>query len=451
MMLLDHLRQADPQRTALADPQAERIYGQMVDAAQDLRRQLRHLGGLRLFIIHGDVSETVLALAALDGIAGALVLASPMLDAETAQELARRAEADAILTDRPDLAGGLPLAARAADLAALPGLARGMPAEGSDWVLTTSGTTGRPKLVAHALDSLTRTTRRDQIRGRGQVWGLLYDHTRFAGLQVVLQALLSGATLAVAPADMALDHRLAFLAARGVTHLSATPTLWRKILMTPAATALSLRQITLGGEVSDDAVLSALARQWPQARISHIFASTEAGVGFSVTDGRAGFPESFLHDPPLGIGLRVEDGRLLVRNDRVASQYLGGDGKLARDGWVDTGDLVRIQHGRVLFLGRGNGVINVGGDKVHPEEIESVILTHPDVAMVQVYAKRNPIMGALVAADIQPRPGLADRGALRDELKAWLAARLDRHKVPAFIRIVDSFETNAAGKLKRGG
>ena len=450
MILIDQLRLADPQQLALADPQQSLTYDALIRDAEALRGKLQGLRGIRLFVNMPDALDAVVALAALDGVAQALVLSSPTLDAATVAELAAQAGVDAILSPREDLDSSLPVFRHAADLAALVPAHAGH--EGaSDWILTTSGTTGRPKLVAHRLAGLTRTTRRDQTIGRGQVWGLLYDYTRFAGLQVLLQALLSGATLAAPQTDLPLDERIGFLAGLGVTHMSATPTLWRKILMTPGTETMPLRQITLGGEIVDDAILSALARRWPQARISHIFASTEAGVGFSVTDGRAGFPVGFLETPPQGIALQIRDDRLFVRNDSVAERYLGSDDLIACDGWVDTGDLTRIEDGRVLFLGRGNGVINVGGDKVHPEEVEAVILGHPDVSMAQVYAKKNPIVGALVAADIQPRDGISDPVALRNELKSWLAERLERHKVPAFIRIVDAFETNAAGKLKRGG
>lgn len=450
MILLDHFRLAEPGALALVDAGRQISFSGLIEAACALRPGLAHLRGARLLLNLSDPLEAVTALAALDGIAAALVLTSPTLDPDTVAALAAGAGVCAILSDRTDLTGPLPVLHRAADLARLaqdPGPASAV----SDWVLTTSGTTGRPKLVAHRLDGLTRTTGRDQTRGRGQVWGLLYDYTRFAGLQVVLQSLLSGAALVAPAAGLPLEERMAALASAGVSHLSATPTLWRKLLMTPGSAGLPLRQITLGGEIADDAILSALARHWPQARIRHIFASTEAGVGFSVADGRAGFPVAFLTDPPLGIGLALHEGRLLIRNDSVDSHYLGGEGEIARDGWVDTGDLVAVDGDRVRFLGRGNGVINVGGDKVHPEEVEAVILGHPDVGMVQVYAKKNPIMGALVAADIQLRPGAEAHAGLRDELKSWLAARLERHKVPAFIRIVDTFETNAAGKLKRGG
>ncbi|MBK5932734.1 acyl-CoA synthetase (AMP-forming)/AMP-acid ligase II [Rhodovulum imhoffii] len=443
MTLLDHIGGMRPDNVALVGGWGRQDYGDLAARAGALRERLSPTG-LRVFLNLSDLSEALVALAALDGIVDAVVLSSPSLDEATLCTLAG-VSADAIITDRTDLHGSdLPVLRDPAELAGL----RSAPETCSTrWIMTTSGTTGRPKLVEHSLESLSRTTRKDRARGTGQVWGLLYDYTRFAGLQVVLQSLLSGARLVVPEADSPLDDRLALLSAEGCTHLSATPTLWRKILMSRAVDGLALRQVTLGGEIADDAVLRALARSFPEARISHIFASTEAGVGFSVTDGKAGFPESYLTDPPQGISLKVEDGRLFVHNDRVGPAYVGG-GDIACDGWVDTGDLVARRGGRIVFLGRGSGVINVGGDKVVPEEVETVLLTHPEVHMARVYAKTNPIMGALVAADVHPEPG-SDPTQLRASLRDWCAARLDRHKVPAVFRMVDQFRTNAAGKIER--
>jgi acyl-CoA synthetase (AMP-forming)/AMP-acid ligase II len=448
MNFLDLLRSADPQSLAVRTEDARMSFGELVGQAERLRKVLNRRQGLRLFINTSNIWSAVISLAALDGIAEAFVLSSPELDPTAVKVLFARSECDAILSDREDLAPELPVIRDAADLQNI--LIGPRPLAGfTHWVMTTSGTTGQPKLVKHELYSLIRTTKRDQARGRDHVWGLLYDYTRFAGLQVLLQSVLSGATLVVPSTSGGLVGRIDFLADEGVTHLSATPTFWRKVLMAPGAARLPLRQITLGGEIADDAILSALTHFYPQARIRHIFASTEAGVGFSVTDGLAGFPTDFLKCPPNGVELRIENNHLLIRNEHVAPHYLGDGKQLARDGWVNTGDEVRIAADRVMFLGRSSGVINVGGDKVYPEEVEAAILAHPAVAMAHVYAKKNPIVGALIASDIIPNSNVEDPATLIHELKRWLAGRLERHKVPVSLRIVDKFETNSAGKIKR--
>lgn len=440
MTLLARLRALEVDRLALVCRDNALSFGSLVAASEALAPLMT---GRRLFLNLTDPVEAIVLLAAADGRAASVVLASPALDAATLADLFTSAGADLVISDRTDI-GHLPVLRDCFGLVPADG-----PALKTRWIMTTSGTTGCPKLVVHGLDSLTRTTRGDPARGAGQVWGLLYDYTRFAGMQVVLQSLLSGATLVVPPAELPLAQRLAVLSDARATHVSATPTLWRKILMTEGHADLALHQVTLGGEIADDTVLSALARAYPDARISHIFASTEAGVGFSVTDRRAGFPAAFLSAPPKGIGLKIEKGRLHVRNDLVGADYVGTQGALAQDGWIDTGDLVVQQGDRVLFRGRVSGVINVGGDKVHPEEVERAVLSHPLVRLVRVYAKFNPITGALVAADIVPSPDAGDPASLRADLKSYLSQRLERHMVPAFIRIVADFDINAAGKLQR--
>jgi acyl-coenzyme A synthetase/AMP-(fatty) acid ligase len=317
-------------------------------------------------------------------------------------------------------------------------------------VLPTSGTTGTPKLVSHSLESLTRTTRVDIQRAADCRWGLLYDYARFAGLQVVLQALLPGATL-IAPSPAAsLAKQVTALARGGCTHLSATPTLWRKILMTEGNEQLKLRQITLGGEIVEERVLRALRHRFPQARITHIYASTEAGVGFSVSDGHEGFPANYLAESPAGIELRVRNGKLFVRNSSVQPRYVGTVDQFADDqGFVDTGDLVTLRGDRYVFLGRETGVINVGGNKVHPEEVEQVLMSHPEVWQARVSSKKNPITGSLVVAEIVTGNDVQDPTALRISITDLCHARLARHKVPALIRIVKELPCSATGKLAR--
>ena len=153
------------------------------------------------------------------------------------------------------------------------------------WVLATSGTTGVPKLIEHTTESLTRSCKTDTTRGHEFTWGLIYDPFRFAGLQVLLQALSSGSKLIVCNSTESLSEQASILGANDATALSATLTYWRKLLMVKDLQLDSLRQITLGGEPADQSVLNALKHRFPKTRIAHIYASTEVGVGFSVTDG----------------------------------------------------------------------------------------------------------------------------------------------------------------------
>jgi acyl-coenzyme A synthetase/AMP-(fatty) acid ligase len=308
------------------------------------------------------------------------------------------------------------------------------------WVLYTSGTTGTPKPIAHTLASLSRTVVRDGADVSSMVWGLLYDPNRMAGIQVVLQSVLSGARLVAPRLTDPLGQRIAALVAGGVNALSATPTLWRRILQLPNSADLALRQITLGGEIADQPVLDALRHRYPAARIVHVFASTETGAAFSVKDGRAGFPVSYLGDPPRGIALDIRDGILHVHSP--------GASAAGPDGFASTGDIVEIVDDRVLFRGRASGVVNVGGANVWPEEVEELLRSHPAVADAVVTATPNPLAGNLLVARVVAAPD-AERAGLGKLLRAFVREHAPSTHVPATVKVVDELETSATGKVVR--
>jgi acyl-coenzyme A synthetase/AMP-(fatty) acid ligase len=322
----------------------------------------------------------------------------------------------------------------------------------------TSGTTGTPKLVVHTLHSLGGSLPTQPPSGKPSIWSTFYDIRRYGGLQIYLRAVLSGSPLVLSSPGESTVEFLARAAAAAVTHISGTPSHWRRALMSGEAARLKPQYVRLSGEVADQAVLDHLRAVYPQARIAHAFASTEAGVAFDVNDGLAGFPTAFIDDPSGDIELKVVDHTLRIRSRRNAARYLGAAPGLlmSDDGYVDTGDMVELEDGRYYFRGRVGGVINVGGLKVYPEEVESVLNADPRVRMSLVRARRNPITGAVVVADVvlaNPASSAASdtpdlvKNDLLDACRRTLAA----HKVPAMLRFVPSLEFTAAGKLVRPG
>lgn len=309
------------------------------------------------------------------------------------------------------------------------------------WRLFTSGTTGAPKPVEHTLASLTRTVRLPRSRDQSQRrWGLLYEPTRMAGLQVVVQSLTSADVLLDATSQGALVNRLRWLAEHRVDALSATPTVWRQLLQSGHAGDLQLSQVTLGGEIADQRILDALRSTFPGARVTHVFASTETGAAFAVKDGREGFPRSYLDEAPGGIRLEVRDGILFVHAPDVS-----GAGP---DGFVGTGDLVEVSTDRVRFRGRASGLVNVGGVMVSPEQVEAVLRTHPDVSDAVVTARRNAFSGEILVADVVPAAAV-DTRRLPATLRAMVAGRLSSVHVPASIKVVPAMSTTTTGKAGR--
>jgi acyl-coenzyme A synthetase/AMP-(fatty) acid ligase len=325
----------------------------------------------------------------------------------------------------------------------------------TEWVLLTSGTTGPPKLVVHTLATLTAPMARSGL-GANSIWSTFYDIRRYGGLQILLRALLGGGSMVLSNHREGVAEFLTRAAAHRITYISGTPSHWRRALMTAAARRIAPRYVRLSGEIADQGILDQLRATYREAQIAHAFASTEAGVAFEVGDELAGFPASHVTDDRPGVELRVAGGSLRIRSGRTALGYLDGRVRPLADpeGFVDTTDMVERQGERFYFVGRRDGVINVGGQKVHPEEIEAVINRHPKIRMSLVKGRRSPIIGAIVVAEIVAKSeadidGKTAQDTLGNELLAMCRATLAPYKVPAVIRFVPALDVAASGKLVR--
>ncbi|MFV3129463.1 AMP-binding protein [Niveispirillum sp. KHB5.9] len=295
-------------------------------------------------------------------------------------------------------------------------------------LLETSGTTGTPKRIARSFASVLSGIEAPR-GGDGGRWLLTYDACGFAGLQVLLTALAGGGVLLADP-DMDAAG-LARLAVDGhATHISATPSFWRMLLLSNATP--SLTRITLGGEAVDQALLDALASRFPGVPIRCIYASTELGRLFTVPDGREGFPAAWLSQPPGRYSFRIWNDMLQVR---------------FADDWQDTGDLVEIVGNRVLFRGRNDFVVNVGGAKVNPALAENRLLSLRGITDALVYGIPNPITGAILAADIVAPDWQGDDG-WRTRVNQALAD-LPTAARPRRLRLVETLPLSAAGKKRR--
>jgi acyl-CoA synthetase (AMP-forming)/AMP-acid ligase II len=299
---------------------------------------------------------------------------------------------------------------------------------GRVWLLT-SGSTGLPKLVPHRWETLvtSRSTASTVSEIPARRWLVPYQSGTYAWYQLVTLGLFRGGQTLVIPETQDIEATFADAILASVDSISATPTFWRlACFRVPEAQlrCLELRNISLGGELADQAILDRLASLFPAAAISHVYASTEVGACIVVKDGRAGFPAEFLARNGAGLpALRLTDGRLWVRSP-FSTRAAEGEA----DEWVDTGDLVEVREGRALFVGRANtALINVGGNKAYPADIEAALLAHPGVRWCRVRAVRSPLVGHLPEADIvsATAPGPDDI-----ELTRHCAARLPEYAVP---------------------
>jgi len=417
---------------------------------------LSELLGRSVLLAIRDQLTAALALVELDGVAQQLILCPPDVSPDHYAKIVETTDVDAIVSDQsPELTESLPvslLVRAGSTLSPAPTIDRDRVT--TDWVLLTSGTSGLPKMVVHHLASLTSPIKHTQHQGTDVVWGTFYDIRRYGGLQIFLRAILGNGSLVLSSFRESPSDHLLRLAAHSVTHLTGTPSHWRCALMSPEAQTITPRYIRLSGEIADQAILKTLHSFYPHAAIGHAFASTEAGVAFEVNDGLEGFPAGYVGAPG-EVEMKVKDGSLLIRSPRTASWLLAPQGVAVADaeGFVDTGDIVELRGDRYYFVGRRTGMINVGGLKVYPEEIEALLNRHSAVQMSCVRSRHNPITGSLVVADVVLKRSAdfteSEKSAVRHDILKICREQLPKHKVPTTLNFVPVLNVASSGKVAR--
>lgn len=416
---------------------------------------LPELANRSVLLATSSQQTTALGLIELDGRARRLAILPPDFESAHLGDVIAAAGIDAIVID--DATPPWSALERPVNVSCAPSI---VPCDTStlaglrtEWILMMFGTTGVPKMVIHDLASLTAAMQTRSAADGAVVWGTFYDIRRYGGLQIFLRAVLGGASLVLSSADEPVGAHLERLAQHGVTHLSGTPTQWRRALTSPAIRGIAPRYVRLSGEIADQAILDSLRAVFPQAAVAHAYATTEAGVAFDVNDGLAGFPAGYVGTVRDGVEVKLVGGSLRIRSAGTACGYIGGQTLADADGFVDTGDVVELRGARYYFAGRKGGIINIGGLKVHPEEVEAVINRHPQVRMSLVRRRHNPITGSIVVADVvlkcDPHEAAARQIALKDDILKLCREALPRHKVPAAISFVPTLPVAASGKLMR--
>ncbi len=265
MILRERLRQAGGlDGLTIADREASVALASTVAGFRDSALAER-FHGRSVLVATGGQRAAALAMLAIDGIARRMVLVPPGMTSEQTASILRDAEIDIAVTDdafphADALAGADRIAA---DLAATAGDASLAPQQ-TEWVLTTSGTTGQPKLVAHTLDGLAGGINTSVSPEPGTVWATYYDIRRYGGLQVFLRAMLGPSSLVLSDPDEPIRDFLQRVGRAGVTHILGTPSHWRMALMSSAVADIAPRYVRLSGEIADQAILDQLKAAFPR-------------------------------------------------------------------------------------------------------------------------------------------------------------------------------------------
>jgi long-chain acyl-CoA synthetase len=299
-------------------------------------------------------------------------------------------------------------------------------------VLFSSGSTGVPKAAVHDLERLLRKYRVRKRAYRTIVF-LQLDH--IGGVNTLLYTLSNGGAVIV-PADRAPDGVCAAIASHRAELLPTSPTFLNMLLISGAwqrHDLSSLRLITYGTEPMPASTLARVAEAFPAVRLQQTYGLTEVGILRSESRGPGSL---WVRVGGEGYETKVVDGRLWVRAEAAMIGYLNAPSPFSEDGFLDTGDLVELDGEWLRILGRTSDIINVGGSKVYPAEVESTLLTLEGVEDVTVSGEPNALTGNIVTATVRLTTG-ESLPAFKSRMRAWCRDRLESYKIPARVRFAE--------------
>lgn len=311
-------------------------------------------------------------------------------------------------------------------------------------VLFSSGTTGKSKAILHDVKHLLKkyTVKRHSFTTLGF---LLFDH--IAGIDTLLYGLSNGSCL-VTVAERSPDTVCKAVEKHKVEVLPVSATFLNLLLFSEAHARYdlsSLKYIAYGSEVMLQSTLQKCAALFPGVTILQKYGTTEVGTLRSKSKSSDSL---WVKIGGEGFDTRVVDGMLQIKAHSAMMGYLNAPSPFTEDGWFITGDSVEVDGDYYRIHGRQCDIINVGGEKVYPTEVENLIQTLDNVAEVVVYGEKNNITGNIVCADIslireEPNPPFILR------LKKFCLQHLQPYKVPIKINIVDNINLSERFKKVR--
>jgi long-chain acyl-CoA synthetase len=314
-------------------------------------------------------------------------------------------------------------------------------------ILFTSGTSGQPKAAVHDFSGLLKKFEASRRAALRTFNFLLWDH--WGGLNTLFQVLASGGTV-LASRDRSPDNVCALIERHGVELLPASPTFLNLLLLSDAYKRhdlSSLRVITYGTEPMPQSTLDRLQSVFPGVKLKQTYGLIELGVLQSQSKGNDSL---WMKMGGAGFETRVVDGILQIRAQSAMLGYLNASSPFTEDGYFITGDMVETDGEYFRVLGRRSELINVGGEKVYPQEIEEAMMRLENVADVVVFGEKNPLTGNIVCARVvqqEPEP----RAPYIARLKKQLKGTLQSYQVPVKIMVEEDPAVSERFKKVRAG
>lgn len=309
-------------------------------------------------------------------------------------------------------------------------------------VLFSSGSTGKSKAALHDLVPLLEKFKvpRQQLR---TISFLLYDH--IGGINTMLYTLSNGGCM-ITVSDRSPDGVLQAVENYRVQLLPTSPTFINLILLSEAYKIYdlkSLETVTYGTEPMPESTLQRFHRLFPHIRLVQTYGLSEVGILRSKSKSSESL---WVKVGGEGFETRVVDGILHIRAKSAMLGYLNAPSPFTEDGWMITGDSVEVDGEYMRFKGRQSEIINVGGEKVYPGEVESVIQELDNVAEVTVFGEKNPITGNIVCARVTLLHD-EDHKSFTARLKNFCRERMQKYKVP--VKVIVATEHQHSARFKK--
>ena len=312
----------------------------------------------------------------------------------------------------------------------------------SGLILFSSGSTGKPKAMIHNLDTLIDSFKDKKEKSMNMLVFLMFDH--IGGLNTVFNALCMGACLII-PKIKDAKTICELIEKYKIMVLPSSPTFLNLILISEEYKNYdlsSLRMITYGTETMPQSLLLKLKEVFPKVKFLQTFGTSETGI--STTSSKSS-NSLFMKLEDINGEYKIVENELWLRSKTQVLGYLNASmDSFTSDGWFKTGDLVEVDGEYIKIIGRAKEVINVGGQKVLPSEVESIILEMEEISDCMVYGEKNAITGQTVVCDVVLNKNIEN---IKKRVRVFCKDRLEAYKIPTKVNVVD--KTNFSDRFKK--
>ena len=314
-------------------------------------------------------------------------------------------------------------------------------------ILFSSGSTGAPKAMIHNLDTLVDSYGDKKQKQINMLVFLMFDH--IGGINTMLNILSMNATMII-PQNRNADDICQLIEEYKIAVLPSSPTFLNLILINRSYEKYdlsSLRMITYGTETMPEGLLGRLKAVFSKVRFLQTFGTSETGIAATSSKSSS---STFMKIDDENLEYKIVDNELWLRSKTQILGYLNRSMEsFTNDGWFKTGDLVELDsEGFIKIIGRNKEIINVGGQKVLPSEVESVLLGMDEIEDCLVYGEQNAITGQSVSCDVVLKSGVKADG-LKILVRKFCKDKLDNFKIPTRVNVVQKTEFTERFKKSR--